>query len=113
MGYGQHLIDRCVIFRYQEKDENDITKHKAVQLYDDVRCRLIQKSSRDLDDKGRTKIISTYSLLLKKGTDIQPGDLVQVNGEILNDKPVRYEAGKPTKPNRHHIRVILNEEVER
>lgn len=83
------------------------------QILTAVPCRLIQKSTRDQNEKGRTKIISTYTLLLKKGTDIQPGDFVQVNGEVLNDKPVLYEAGKPARPNRHHIRVVLNEEVER
>ena len=113
MGYGDHLIDRCVIFRYQEWDDDGVAKHDAIEVHSDVHCRLVQKNTRDQDEKGRTKIISTYTLLLPADADIQPGDLVQVNGETLNDKPVRYEASKPARPNRHHARVTLNEEVER
>jgi hypothetical protein len=113
MGYGNHMIDRCVIFRYKESVDDGVTQHEPEKLYSGVHCRLIQRNTRDMDEHGRTKIISTYTLLLLSGTDIQPGDLVQVNDEIINDKPVRYEVSKPYSPNRHHIRAILNEEVER
>lgn len=112
MAYGNHLIDRCTIFRYGEYDDDGVTRHEERAIYTDVHCRLVSKSSRGVDEKGRTKLITTYTLLLLRSQDVMPGDLVQVNEELHNEEPVMYKAGKPAKPNRHHKRVPLETEVE-
>lgn len=106
MSYKSFLKHRCNIWRYQEVvGEKNVTKNELVKISENVPCRKVMRTTRNILEKERNKVVGTYILHLLKGTDIQNGDVVEIGTE-------KFVATEPNPASGHHIETLLNREDE-
>ena len=104
---------KCTILRYAEVVRDGITSHELTTIADDQRCNYTQKSKTQIDERGYSYIASDERLILPASTDIRPGDIIRIHGEVDNrDELISYEAGKPSRPRNRFVSVRIKERTE-
>lgn len=69
--------DRMDVYRYEEYEEDGITKNGDVLKYEDIKCHYSKGSLTDAGD-GVPTLINSYVLFCSLDTDLQEGDRVVV-----------------------------------
>lgn len=70
--------DRMDIYRYEEYEENGVTKSKEMPIYTGVKCHYSKGRLTDTGDDGVPTLINTYTLFCSLETDLREGDRVVV-----------------------------------
>ena len=95
MAYGDHLLHTCTVQRADKTQRDAYQQAQPVwaDLATGVVCRLVERSQRVMDhERAQLVVVTTYTLLLPAGTDVQPDDRVTTvaeNGALLDAGPFR------------------------
>ncbi len=107
MSLDQFLNQTCIIVRPNPNgvDRYNQTKYADQEVGRDIRCRLVEKDIRIMDEKSSQYAwVQVTMLLLPAGTDVQVKDEVTVES-------MQYQVLKPLERKRgnsnHHVSVIV------
>lgn len=96
------MRDICNIHRHKaSKNALKVVSNQWEKVYENVKFKFVQNNS-NLQQEEKAKLTNSYSSYFKPGTDIQEGDVIEVNGQ-------NYRASRPYIL-RTHIKVICTEE---
>jgi len=70
--------DRMDIYRYEEYEENRVTKSREALKYTGVKCHYSKGSLTDTGDEGVPTLVNSYTIFCSLDTDLQEGDRVVV-----------------------------------
>gem|GEM_PF-1599404 len=109
-----HLIHSCTVQRSTSAPD---AYRNARRIWSNhltgVRCRLISKAQRVInrDQQAQLAVVTTYTLLLPRGTDIIPDDRVTMTAtadDFADVGPFRVAAVLPRRSTAlHHVSVAL------
>jgi hypothetical protein len=91
--------DKMEIYRYEEYEENGVTKSGDVLKYSNIKCHYSKGSLTDTGTEGVPTLINSYSLFCALETDLREGDKVVVTQR--NDRQVTLAVGEGF-PYTHH-----------
>lgn len=96
------MRELCNIHRHKTtKNAMKVVSSNWDKVYENVKCKFVQNNS-SLQQEEKAKLTNSYSIYLMPGTDIQEGDVIEVNG-------INYRASRPYIL-RSHIKVNCTEE---
>lgn len=84
--------DRMDIYRYEEYEENGVTKSGEVPKDTNVRCHYSKGSLTDTGTEGVPTLINSYTLFCALETDLREGDKVIVTQR--NGRQVTLKVGE-------------------
>lgn len=84
--------DKMDIYRYEEYEEDNITKTGDVLKYSEIKCHYSKGSLTDTGDDGIPTLINSYTLFCGLDTDLQEGDKIIVTQR--NGKQVTLKVGE-------------------
>lgn len=96
------MKELCNIHRHKiSKNTMKVVSNQWEKVYENVKCKFVQNSS-NLQQEEKAKLSNSYSIYFMPGTDIQEGDIIEVNG-------YSYRTSRPYIL-RTHIKVNCTEE---
>lgn len=91
--------DRMDIYRYEEYEENNVTKSGEVLKHSNIKCHYSKGSLTDAGTEGIPTLINSYSLFCALETDLREGDKVIVTQR--NGRQVTLAVGEGFPYNDH------------
>lgn len=84
--------DRMDIYRWDEYEEDEVTKSGDVLMHSDVKCHYSKGSLADTGEDGVPTLINTYSLFCSLEADLKEGDKVIVTQR--NGRQITLQVGE-------------------
>lgn len=95
---------RCTVYRIKETlDEFNTPVGETLQKIGEFRCSVSRKSATVSKEDPNMETAETTRLYSYDRTDIQDGDIIEVEGE-------KFSASIPYRPRNHHLEVDLMKE---
>ena len=96
------MKELCNIHRHKtSKNAMKVVSNHWEKIYENLKCKFVQNNS-SLQQEEKAKLTNSYSIYFMPGTDIQEGDIVEVNGN-------NYRTSRPYIL-KTHIKVNCTEE---